>query len=1073
MPLNEESVKAKLVLPLLRSLGVEEDEIELETTFSIQLGRGVYAIKGGEVQRATGRLDLLCRRNGRPLFVIELKAEGEELTDTDRQQGLSYARLIEPMAPWVLLSNGRQTKIYDTVSGEPTTELDRTRLGGLSPDLDSELTLRFEALDHFIGYSLENLLAFCRSHNEALLIKFRADADEHPEAQLQKKYLPTVYVARNDIEDHFRDFIATGSASVFAIVGDSGTGKTNLLCHLLEERAEKPALYYSGSLLGPSIFREMALDFNLAFSPQDLILVVARKISALSERHGEPFLLFLDAVDEWEAPDKLHQLNDLAKMCRRFRMKLVVACKKEVWNALLSRNGLPTTLADAIHKGVPELRDFDRVEFEAAIHNYSRLLGVPEVSAIEVQRFANPLTLRIAFEVAYRDHVPLDVSCASRSTLARYLALKLGLTGSYERRILAAASEALLNRGKVQILEEELRADLNLRVSEELPQALFIQNILYRYIDGDGVATIGFYFSLIRDYSVAVYALKIDHLTGSERMEATRRALASYVGQSALIYFLRTGSEQDLKLCTEVLIELDLETGEGVMPRLLSWYGRSLEHITEYQDRIFGLLKSTLQSRLINSVLAREIVEVIRLWPPSEAVESLLVDIFDILSQSSAASLISHEVAALLSYYQSSCHTKRLVDLALDSSRDGYVRRYIVACLSSRPIRGREGIFVHLLVDPDPNVRMYVRSWYLKIETRDLREKLLQIFDNTLDSSVRADIALTLGQSALAGTGERLFHRWSRGDFDEHLCSWIARSIASLNYRPAIPEFIRLLRGNPYSKLSEHLLLALGELRAKEAVPVVLELIQEGDTRLVADWVLYVINPAAVASDYKKIEELTRTSLNPYTRFLGALILANGGNSKQRALVRSFISDGSVTNERRIRVLQTWGDRMLGVKMLGLRKKRGRKGQPVIQADLDLLYKILEEGSSLSAVALSLLMSLDTNSDRVGHGIKKFFPLLRVEFSGKTAGVNIDTLDKLAPIIRPWLNAEISSSRINALYASNCLELIDLLGDLSSLDVLNANRSRLESVLPKEQLDYVEETLRRRHSGLIGLGPRW
>src|SRR4051812_47679074 len=136
MALNEESVKAKLILPLLRSLGVTDDEIELETTISIQLGRGVYTIRGDEAERASGRLDLLCRRNGRPLFVVELKAEGEELTDEDRRQGLSYARLIEPMAPWVLVSNGRQTQIYDTVTGEPASGLEKSRLGGLSPDLD-------------------------------------------------------------------------------------------------------------------------------------------------------------------------------------------------------------------------------------------------------------------------------------------------------------------------------------------------------------------------------------------------------------------------------------------------------------------------------------------------------------------------------------------------------------------------------------------------------------------------------------------------------------------------------------------------------------------------------------------------------------------------------------------------------------------------------------------------------------------------------------------------------------------------------------------------------------------------
>jgi hypothetical protein len=45
----------------------------------------------GQAGKATGRLDILCKTNGRPLFVTELKAESESLIDDDRKQGLSYA----------------------------------------------------------------------------------------------------------------------------------------------------------------------------------------------------------------------------------------------------------------------------------------------------------------------------------------------------------------------------------------------------------------------------------------------------------------------------------------------------------------------------------------------------------------------------------------------------------------------------------------------------------------------------------------------------------------------------------------------------------------------------------------------------------------------------------------------------------------------------------------------------------------------------------------------------------------------------------------------------------------------
>jgi predicted type IV restriction endonuclease len=97
--MNEEDIKNNLVLPLLQSVGISADELRFESNFVIQLGRGVYTIKGTETKAATGRSDILCRRNGKALFLIELKAEGEELTDADRKQGLSYARLSIPWLP--------------------------------------------------------------------------------------------------------------------------------------------------------------------------------------------------------------------------------------------------------------------------------------------------------------------------------------------------------------------------------------------------------------------------------------------------------------------------------------------------------------------------------------------------------------------------------------------------------------------------------------------------------------------------------------------------------------------------------------------------------------------------------------------------------------------------------------------------------------------------------------------------------------------------------------------------------------------------------------------------------------
>lgn len=51
------------------------------------------------------------------MAVLELKRPGAALSDDDRRQGLSYARLLEPTAPLTIVSNGAQTQVFQTYDG--------------------------------------------------------------------------------------------------------------------------------------------------------------------------------------------------------------------------------------------------------------------------------------------------------------------------------------------------------------------------------------------------------------------------------------------------------------------------------------------------------------------------------------------------------------------------------------------------------------------------------------------------------------------------------------------------------------------------------------------------------------------------------------------------------------------------------------------------------------------------------------------------------------------------------------------------------------------------------------------
>ena len=112
--------------------------IKHQIEFTIRLGHATITLKGRESWIKRGRADILLELNGKPLAILELKRSNISITHEDGKQGLSYARLLPIMAPFVVVTNGNQTRIIETFSGQP--------FKGESPDAES-----FEALLNSAG----------------------------------------------------------------------------------------------------------------------------------------------------------------------------------------------------------------------------------------------------------------------------------------------------------------------------------------------------------------------------------------------------------------------------------------------------------------------------------------------------------------------------------------------------------------------------------------------------------------------------------------------------------------------------------------------------------------------------------------------------------------------------------------------------------------------------------------------------------------------------------------------------------------------------------------------------------
>src|SRR6266849_2513258 len=192
--MTEEEVKARIVLPLLTSLGIDVRDLQLETTFSLRLGRQVHTVDGKRDRDPSARLDILVTRSDRNLFIVETKRDDLALTDDDRDQAISYARLLDQIAPYALVTNGADWRLYDVITKEQLTAADIRFPDGYSPALPDDL--KYGALRVFLRASPDNVRLLCQHQVREEIAPLLGSA-----ADRTKSYIPDLQVTRAELTE--------------------------------------------------------------------------------------------------------------------------------------------------------------------------------------------------------------------------------------------------------------------------------------------------------------------------------------------------------------------------------------------------------------------------------------------------------------------------------------------------------------------------------------------------------------------------------------------------------------------------------------------------------------------------------------------------------------------------------------------------------------------------------------------------------------------------------------------------------------------------------------------------------
>jgi hypothetical protein len=584
---NEEDIKIKVVQPYIDSLGFTLDEIKFEKTFKIKLGTLTHDISSGEQSEiARGRLDILCRRDNINLFIIEVKSPNKSITPADIDQGISYARLVHPIAPFLLVTNGENTKVIDVIT---KNELKNKNIGaeskywqdGLELSVDEDLDLRYEALKNFIGYSLNNMKLFSRSQYEDRMQRLKGDISQLD----KKKYIPELFLPRKKLIDEFDNHMKS-SSKCFALIGESGVGKTNYICNLVEYFSEKHIVFFfnSANLVKP-IIETMKEDFDWFFSSQLEAIEILRRIKALTDNDKVKgkVCFFFDAIDE--APSRNFNLDveDFLSKLKRFpNIKVCVSCKSSEWHRFLSIKDTPSYLSEVLYK----------VEKDEAIfqkkNRHTKQLRTDNILGYRVERFSDyeireldkryktffkykgqisgdlksecklGFMLRVLAEV-YRGE-PLPVSVSTCEVLDKYLKMKLDKMDDPEiaKNSLRAIGKALIESEKSHddsrsgyVEESKLRERLGLSISEKIHPELFSYNLLSRVYLHDGREFIGFYYTKIRDYIITIHSLGLPSLNEKDFRELIPDLFNGIVGQSTINWYSTIAKPEHHKILLE------------------------------------------------------------------------------------------------------------------------------------------------------------------------------------------------------------------------------------------------------------------------------------------------------------------------------------------------------------------------------------------------------------------------------------------------------------------------------------------------------------------------------------------
>ncbi|GAA0922139.1 hypothetical protein Vau01_114180 [Virgisporangium aurantiacum] len=443
---------------------------------------------------------------------------------------------------------------------------------------------------------------------------------------VRDKYISNLYVDRPAIAAEFDAFIAQRERNTLLFLGEAGTGKTNLLCHLANNLADHaPVLFYRGAELRVERFavhKAIAADLS-ALTGKILGPDVLREIGALASVET-PLTVFIDAANEAnDLPLFSEVLGQLVESAGRNSIRFCISCRSADWRFFKSNVNIMTNLyAPSTHLQLQEgllVSRFSPAELSQAWPRYAEWFDIRGELTDEAGTIcSHPVMLRLACE-SFRGRELPELRRA-RQVFDAYWQEKIedsrrsNLSGRLFELVLSmreSKSDSLPEEQVAEILGED---EYSILLSEGV--------ILYVKVEElSGIRVVGFTYETFLEYVTARAILlrekwsqlNITDILGS--LQGLMTESASYRTLVGVIEFVLLRFEGQLDVL-ETLVQM-------LICRETPWRTLACTVISKLDstdDRIVNLLRtlSTDSEYWVRWLAAFAISQLLRLHPESE-----------------------------------------------------------------------------------------------------------------------------------------------------------------------------------------------------------------------------------------------------------------------------------------------------------------------------------------------------------------------------------------------------------------------------------------------------------------------